>query len=104
MPTVVVIHKVGDFDTWMTGHQDRVEVFGPAVTGFRTFRDSKDPNTISLVMDVTDMEQARRDHGRSPRPDPQGEAHRPGSHLDARRGRRLESRHLTAVADDRVQV
>jgi hypothetical protein len=56
MPTVVVTHKVGDFDTWMTGHEDRVEVFGPAVTGFRTFRDSKDPNAISLVMDVTDMD------------------------------------------------
>jgi len=37
MRTVVVTHKVGDFDTWMTGHQDRVEVFGPAITGFRTF-------------------------------------------------------------------
>ena len=56
MPTVVVTHKVGDFDTWMTGHQDRVEVFAPAITGFRTFRDSKDPNAVVLVMDVTDMD------------------------------------------------
>jgi len=56
MPTVVVTHKVGDFDTWMTGHQDRLEVFGAATSGFRTFRDTKAPNAIVLVMDVTDME------------------------------------------------
>jgi len=59
MPTVVVTHKVGDFDTWMTGHQDRVEVFGPAITGFRTFRDTEDPNAVGLVMDVTDMDKLR---------------------------------------------
>jgi hypothetical protein len=56
MPTVVVTHKVGDFDTWMGGHEDRVEVFGPAITGFRTFRNSEDPNAVVLVMDVTDMD------------------------------------------------
>ena len=56
MPTVVVTHKVGDFDTWMAGHQDRVEVFGPAITGFRTFRHSEDPNAVVLVLDVTDMD------------------------------------------------
>lgn len=56
MPTVVVTHKVGDFDTWMTGHQDRMTVFGAAATGIRTFRDTQDPNAVVLVMDVTDME------------------------------------------------
>jgi len=55
MPTVVVTHKVGDFDTWMTGHQDRVEVFGPATSGFRTFRHTDEPNTVLLVMEVLDM-------------------------------------------------
>ena len=55
MPTVVVTHKVGDFDTWMTGHEDRLEVFGPATNGFRTFRHTDDPNTVVLVMEVLDM-------------------------------------------------
>ena len=56
MPTVVVTHKVGDFDTWMTGHQDRQEIFGPVTNGFRTFRSTDDPNAIILVMEVTDMD------------------------------------------------
>ena len=56
MPTVVGRHKVGDFDTWLKGHQERVESFGPAVSSFKTFRDTDDPNSILLVMEVTDME------------------------------------------------
>ena len=30
MPTVVVRHKVGDFETWLKGHEDRVKIFAPA--------------------------------------------------------------------------
>jgi hypothetical protein len=56
MPTVVVTHKVGDFDTWMAGHQDRMEVFGPVTNGLRTFRHTEDPNTVVLVMEVLDMD------------------------------------------------
>jgi len=56
MPTVVVRHKVGDFDTWLKGHQDRVNIFSPAVSSFKTFQDQDDPTSIVLVMEVTDME------------------------------------------------
>jgi hypothetical protein len=56
MPTVIARHKVGDFDTWIKGHQDRVEVFGQVTSGFKTFRDTDDPNSILLVLEVTDMD------------------------------------------------
>lgn len=56
MTTVVGRHKVGDFDTWLKGHQDRIDVFSPAVSSFETFRDTDDPNGIVLVMQVNDME------------------------------------------------
>lgn len=55
MPTVVVTHKVGDFKTWLQGHEDRVKLFAPAVSGFKTFQDTNDPNSVSLVLEVTDM-------------------------------------------------
>lgn len=53
--TVVTRHKVGDFDTWMKGHQDRLDVFGPAIADLKTFQDADDPNSVVLVMEVTDM-------------------------------------------------
>ncbi len=56
MSTVVARHKVGNFETWLKGHQERVELFAPAVTGFQTFQDSNDPNSVILVIEVTDME------------------------------------------------
>ncbi|HQY19250.1 MAG TPA: hypothetical protein PLD63_04650 [Ignavibacteria bacterium] len=56
MPTIVVRHKVGDFDTWIKGHEDRVNVFAPAVSSFKTFKDADDPNSVILVMEVNDME------------------------------------------------
>lgn len=56
MPTIIGRHKVGDFNTWLKGHQDRVEIFAPAVSSFKTFQDTDDPNSIALVMEVTDME------------------------------------------------
>ena len=56
MPTVVVRHKVGDFETWLKGHEDRVNIFAPAISGFKTFQDEDDPNSVVLVMEVTDME------------------------------------------------
>jgi hypothetical protein len=59
---VIGRHKVGNFDTWLSGHQDRVNAFAPAVSGFKTFRDVDDPNGIALVLEVTDMQKAQRDH------------------------------------------
>jgi hypothetical protein len=56
MPTVVVTHKVGDFKTWLQGHEDRVKLFAPAVSGFKTFQDKDNPNSVTLVLEVTDME------------------------------------------------
>ena len=56
MPTVIVRHKVGDFDTWLKGHEDRVKIFAPAVSGFKTFQDQEDPKSVVLVLEVTDME------------------------------------------------
>jgi len=56
MPTVVVRHKVGDIKTWLKGHQDRVELFAPAISGFQTFQDKDDPESVVLVLEVTDMD------------------------------------------------
>ena len=56
MAALVVRHKVGDFDTWLKGHQDRVELFAPAVSSFQTFQDKDDPESVCLVLEVTDME------------------------------------------------
>ena len=56
MPTIVVRHKVGDIETWLQGHQDRVDIFTPAVSSFKTFQDHDDPKSVVLVMEVTDMD------------------------------------------------
>ena len=56
MPTVVIRHKVGDFNTWLNGHQDRVELFSKFASGFQTFRDTDDPNSVVLVVDVFDLD------------------------------------------------
>lgn len=56
MPTIVVRHKVGDINAWLKGHQERVEIFAPATSGFKTFQDTDDPNSVVLVVEVTDME------------------------------------------------
>jgi len=57
MATVIIRHKVGNFDTWLQGHQDRVNVFSPLVKSFKTFQDANDPNSIAMVMEVSDLEQ-----------------------------------------------
>ena len=56
MQTVVVRHRVGDFDKWLKGHQDRVELFSKFASGFKTFRDTNDPNAIVLVAEVFDLD------------------------------------------------
>jgi hypothetical protein len=56
MPTIVARHKVGDIDAWLKGHQDRVELFAPAVSSFKTYQDTDDPKSVVLVIEVTDME------------------------------------------------
>lgn len=54
--TVIGRHKVGNFDKWLKGHQDRVNLFSPAVGSFRTFQDSNDPNSILIVFEDADLE------------------------------------------------
>ena len=56
MATVVIRHKVGDFETWLKGHQDRVNLFAPAISGFQTFQDTEDPESVVLVVEVNDIE------------------------------------------------
>lgn len=56
MATIVVRHKVGDIDTWLKGHQDRKRIFAPAVTDFKTFQDTDDPNSVVIVAEVTDLD------------------------------------------------
>jgi hypothetical protein len=56
MPRVVIRHKVGNFDTWLKGHQDRVDIFSKFGSGFDTFQDLNDPNSIVIVADVDDMD------------------------------------------------
>jgi hypothetical protein len=57
MATIIIRHKVRSFDTWLQGHQDRVNLFTPVVTSFKTFRDADDPDSIAMVLEVPDMDQ-----------------------------------------------
>lgn len=57
MPTIIVRHKVGDINVWLKGHQDRVNLFAPAISGFKTFQDTNDPNSVVLVIEATDIAQ-----------------------------------------------
>ncbi len=54
--TIVGRHKVGDIDAWLKGHQERIDIFAPAVSSFKTFQDTDDPKSVVLVMEVTDLE------------------------------------------------
>lgn len=56
MATIVVRHKVGDIDAWLKGHKEREELFAPAISGFKTFQDTDDSNSVVLVVEVTDLE------------------------------------------------
>jgi len=56
MATIIVRHKVGDFDAWLKGHQERLSLFSPAISGFKTFQDANDPKSVALVMEVNDMQ------------------------------------------------
>jgi hypothetical protein len=56
MPTIVVRHKVRDIKAWLNGHNDRVKIFAPAVSSFKTFQDTDDPKSVVMVVEVTDME------------------------------------------------
>jgi len=40
----------------LKGHEDRVRLFAPAVSSFKTFQDQDDPKSVVLVLEVTSME------------------------------------------------
>jgi hypothetical protein len=52
MATIVVRHKVGDFDTWLHAHEERAEVIGQFCSSFRAFQDVDEPNSIVLVIET----------------------------------------------------
>jgi hypothetical protein len=56
MATVVTRHKAGDIDKWIKGQQDRLDIFGPAISSLKAFQDVDDPNSVVLVIEVTDLE------------------------------------------------
>ncbi|MEP7233491.1 MAG: hypothetical protein ABI691_24745 [Ginsengibacter sp.] len=56
MPTIIARHKVGDINAWLDGHQDRLDLFGPVSSGFRTFQDMDDPNSVVLIVETDDLE------------------------------------------------
>lgn len=56
MKTIVLRHRVGDFNTWIRAHQGRVEAFSSSVSSFRTFQDADDPNSVLLILEVKDMD------------------------------------------------
>ncbi|MCB2208633.1 MAG: hypothetical protein KQH67_10105 [Bacteroidetes bacterium] len=56
MATVVTRHKVGDINKWIKGQQDRLDIFRTAISSLKAFQDVDDPNSVALVIEVTNME------------------------------------------------
>ena len=56
MPTIIGRHKVGDINAWLAGHQDRLKLFAPVSSGFRTFQDMDDPSSVVLIIETDDVE------------------------------------------------
>lgn len=56
MQTVIIRHKVGDFNTWLKGDKERKEIFGSSVSSYRAFHDTDDPNSVLMVLEVNDLE------------------------------------------------
>jgi len=56
MSTVVTRHKVGDINAWIKGHQDRLDVFAPAMSSYKAFQDVDDPSSVVLVIETSNLE------------------------------------------------
>ncbi len=54
--TIITRHKVANIDAWINGHNERISLFAPAVSGFKTFQDTNDPKSVIMVIEVTDLE------------------------------------------------
>ncbi|TDD98030.1 hypothetical protein [Flavobacterium cellulosilyticum] len=56
MKTVVVRHKVKDFDVWKKGQQERLEIFAPAINSFNAFQDVDNPNSVVIIIETDNVE------------------------------------------------
>ena len=56
MQTIIARHKVGDINEWLKGHQDRVDLFAPVSSGFRTFQDTNDPASVVVIIETDNVE------------------------------------------------
>lgn len=56
MATYIFRHKVGNIYTWLKGHEERLTLFEPLTSGFRTFQDMDDPNSIVIMVETDDLE------------------------------------------------
>lgn len=56
MQTVIARHKVGNIDTWLKGHEERVALFNQASSHFRTFQDGDNPNSVLLLIETDDLD------------------------------------------------
>ena len=54
MPRVVATHAVGDIDTWLTGGNERAELFKQFCSAYRIYRHPKD-NKVAIVWENADM-------------------------------------------------
>ena len=55
MPTLIATHQVDDVAHWLSSPR-REEVLGSVATGIRTFVNPQDPNSVGVIMDVSDMD------------------------------------------------
>ena len=56
MATVVIRHKVGDIDAWIKGHQERLDLFTPALTSDKSFQDVDDRNSVILIFETANLD------------------------------------------------
>ena len=55
MTAVVVIHAVGNIDSWLKGRADRKGIFPKFCSSHRIFRHPDEPNRVSIVCENVDL-------------------------------------------------
>ena len=56
MQTVIVRHKVKNFNIWKEGQQERLEIFAPAIKSFNAFQDIDNPNSVVILIETENLE------------------------------------------------
>ena len=56
MKTVIVRHKVKNFNIWKEGQQERLEIFAPAIKSFTAFQDVDNPNSVVILIETENLE------------------------------------------------